>query len=70
MKSNWKKSSPPERGKTGKEKEMESIVDILVKGILFVGILGVWYVILKLLLRLPGWNDSLGKPVIKIYYKK
>lgn len=32
---------------------MESIVDILIKGILFVGILGVWYVILKLLLRFP-----------------
>ena len=49
---------------------MEIILDILISGMLFVGILGIWYIILKLLLRLPGWNDSLGKPVIKVYYKK
>lgn len=32
---------------------MESIVDILIKGVLFVGILGVWYIILKLLSLFP-----------------
>ena len=32
---------------------MEIILDILISGMLFVGILGIWYIILKLLLRFP-----------------
>lgn len=49
---------------------MESLGNILLIILLFVGVLGIWYGILKLLLLLPGPNDSLGEPVIKIYYKK
>lgn len=49
---------------------MEMVLDILFKLVLFIGVLGVWYVVLKLLSRIPGLNDSLGKPVIKVHYKK
>lgn len=49
---------------------MEKILDMLLIIILFVSVLGIWYVILKLLFRLAGPKDSLGEPVIKIYYKK
>ena len=49
---------------------METVLDILFKLVLSIGVLGVWYVVLKLLLRIPGLNDSLGKPVIKVHYKK
>ena len=49
---------------------MGMALDILLKFVLLIGVLGVWYVVLKLLLRIPGLNDSLGKPVIKVHYKK
>ena len=49
---------------------METVLDILLKFVLLIGVLGVWYVVLKFLFRFPGLNDSLGKPVIKVHYKK
>lgn len=49
---------------------MGSIVDIFLKILLFVGAFGLEWLILELMSRFPGPKDSLGKPVIKIYYKK
>ena len=49
---------------------METVLGILLEIAFSICVLGVWYVVLKLLLRFPGLNDSLGKPVIKVYYKK
>ena len=49
---------------------MESIIGIFLKILLFVGAFGVGWLVLELMSRFPGPNDSLGEPVIKIYYKK
>ena len=50
---------------------METILDMLLKFVLVVGVLGVCCTLMEFIFRVfPGPNDSLGKPVIKVYYKK
>lgn len=49
---------------------MGNIISTFLKIILFIGVFGLEWLVLELMSRLPGLKDSLGEPVIKIYYKK
>ncbi len=49
---------------------METVFEILFGALIYIVGCGLGIYLLCLLSRLPGWNDSLGKPVIKVYYKK
>lgn len=49
---------------------MENVIDILCNVVFFIIGCGLGLYVLGLLSRMPGLNDSLGKPVIKVHYKK
>ena len=49
---------------------METVFEILFSVLLYVVGCGLGIYLFCLLSRIPGPNDSLGKPVIKVYYKK
>ena len=49
---------------------MENVIDILCNVVFYIIGCGIGLYVICLLSRLPGLNDSLGKPVIKVHYKK
>lgn len=49
---------------------MKTVFEILFGLLFYIIGCGLGLYVLGLLSRLPGLNDSLGKPVIKVHYKK
>ena len=49
---------------------MKTVFEILFGLLFYIIGCGIGLYVICLLSRLPGLNDSLGKPVIKVYYKK